>query len=313
MNRHSITDIPASVRARLLNKSREAKRPFIEMLQYYAMERFLYRLSVSPHAHKFFLKGALMFNVWNLSNHRSTMDIDLLGTTKNSVKNLESICCDICTQVLSFEDGILFDPNTIKGTEIQTEAEYRGIRIEFKGNLNKANINMQIDIGFGDVILPQPQTLAYPTILDFPAPQLQAYTRESVIAEKLEAMIKKGMNNSRMKDFFDIWTLSRQFAFQSKALVSSVKATFQQRGTDFNLFPECFSEAFIDNPVKNAQWNAFILKNHLQSNFLSLKTVILDITAFLQPILNQVQQEDMTKNHTWLPANKWIEDPINLM
>lgn len=307
MNRPNVINVPASIRNRLLNKSKETKRPFLEILQYYAMERFLYRLSVSPHVNKFFLKGALMFKVWNTASHRPTMDIDLLGKTKNTVENLKSVFCDICQQKISLEDGMLFLPDTVRGSVIQTEAEYEGIRIEFEGDLNKAIVSMQIDVGFGDVISPDPQILSYPTILEHSAPQLQGYTHESVIAEKLETMFKRGMLNSRMKDFFDIWTLSQQFSFSSKKLVNAVKATFNQRGTDLQSFPECFSEAFVSDPLKNSQWNAFIRKNYIQHGSLTLKEVVLNITTFLAPVLIHSQENHPSIDLTWYPPDKWIE------
>ena len=200
MSRHNVTNAPASVRAKLLNKSRLTKRPFSELLQYYAIERFLYRLSISKHRDSFFLKGALMFKAWNTLDHRPTMDIDLLGKTNNSVQNLETVCHDICDQVCPVDDGIVFFSHSVKGTKIQADAEYLGVRIEFQGKLNTAIVNMQIDIGFGDIISPKPQMVLYPIILDLPAPQLSGYTIESVIAEKLESMVKRGILTSRVNN-----------------------------------------------------------------------------------------------------------------
>ena len=165
MSRHNITNVPASIRGKLLNKSRTLKRPFLEILQYYSMERFLYRLSISDHANKFFLKGALMFRAWQTLDHRATLDIDLLGKTTNSVENLETICQELCRQSVPLDDGIIFSSETVKGKIIQTEAEYEGIRIEFEADLNKAIINMQIDVGFGDIITPGPKLISYPTLL----------------------------------------------------------------------------------------------------------------------------------------------------
>lgn len=285
MNPRNIVNIPASIRDKLLNKSRATKRPFLELLQYYSIERFLYRLSISNHVHKFFLKGALMFRAWQTIDHRATMDVDLLGKTTNTVQNLENICREICQQPTPLNDGILFFPNSVRGKIIQTEAEYEGIRIEFKGNLNKAIINMQIDIGFGDIIIPEPQLLSYPTILDLPAPRIHGYTIESVIAEKLETMVKRGMTNSRMKDFFDIWTLSKQFSFNSKTLTAAVKATFEQRGTTIHPSPECFSVAFATNPMKNVQWNSFIHKNQLGLAPDTFAEIVDQIRHFITPIL----------------------------
>ena len=288
MSRPNLTNVPASIRDRLLNKSKAIKRPFLELLQYYAIERFLYRLSHSTHEQKFFLKGALMFRAWQTLNHRPTMDIDLLGKTKNTVENLETIFREVCQQQITQDDGILFFSDTVKGKGIQTDAEYEGIRIEFKGDLNKAIVNMQIDIGFGDIITPGPQLLSYPTILNLPAPQLQGYTIESVIAEKFEAMVKRGILNSRMKDFFDIWILSRQFTFNNNILAAAIQATFNQRGTPIDSSPECFSEEFINHPMKNGQWNSFIHKNQIELTTGTFASVVAHIREFLVPILQKI-------------------------
>ncbi len=306
MSRRNIVNIPASIRDKLLNKSRETKRPFLELLQYYSIERFLYRLSISDHARKFFLKGALMFRAWQASDHRATMDIDLLGKTINSVQNLENICREICQQETSLDDGISFFSNSVGGKIIQTEAEYEGIRIEFEGELNKAIIGMQIDIGFGDIITPGPQLLSYPTILDLPAPQLHGYTVESVIAEKLETMVKRGITNSRMKDFFDIWTLSKQFSFSSTTLAEAVRATFNRRETPTNPSPECFSKAFATDPIKNTQWRSFIHKNQLALAPNTLAVVIDHISEFLTPILQRLDKSNLV-TLKWTPSQRWDE------
>lgn len=304
MSRHNIINVPASIREKLLNKSRFIKRPFLELLQYYAMERFLYRLSISDHANKFVLKGALMFRVWQTLDHRATMDIDLLGKTTNSIQNLEHICRELCVQRVPLDDGIIFSSDSVKGKIIQTEAEYAGIRIEFEGDLNKAIINMQLDIGFGDTITPGPELISYPTILDLPAPQLHGYTLETIIAEKLETMVKRGIANSRMKDFFDIWTLSKQFSLNSKSLAAAIQATFQQRGTTIRTSPECFSEAFATNPEKNQQWQSFIRKNSIKAGSDALPDIIEHIKQFLHPILQGLSVDDLP-DLKWEPSHQW--------
>ncbi len=306
MSRRNIINVPASIREKLLNKSRALKRPFLELLQYYSMERFLYRLSISDHAHKFFLKGALMFRAWQMLEHRATMDVDLLGKTTNSVENLEAICREVCMQSVHVDDGIIFFLASIRGKMIQTEAEYQGIRIEFDCELNKAIIKMQIDVGFGDIITPGPKLLTYPTILDLPAPQLYGYTVETVIAEKLETMVKRGVSNSRMKDFFDIWTLSKQFSLSSKKLATAIEATFQQRGTSIIPSPECFSDVFANNPEKNQQWQSFARKNAPNAGSNSLPIVIDHIKQFLNPILHGISINDLP-DLKWDPFHRWIE------
>jgi len=291
MNPRNIINVSASIRDKLLNKSRSTKRPFLELLQFYSIERFLYRLSISTHVQKFYLKGALMFKAWQVMDHRPTMDIDLLGKTTNSIQNLESIFRDISQQEIKVDDGIVFFPDAVRGKVIQTEAEYEGIRIEFEGELNKAIIKMQIDIGFGDIIIPKPQLLSYPTILDLPAPRLHGYTIESVVAEKLETMVKRGILNSRMKDFFDIWILSKQFSFNCETLKQAIHATFKQRGTALQSFPECFLKSFAMDSTKNMQWRSFIHKNQLHFAPDSFETVVDLISQFLIPILQELQKE----------------------
>lgn len=307
MSRHNTINVPASIRDRLLYKARATKRPFLELLQYYSIERFLYRLSISSYSHKFFLKGALMFKAWQTVDHRPTMDIDLLGKTTNSVENLETICREICQQATPLDDGIRFFSDAVKGKLIQSEAEYEGVRIEFKGELNKAIINMQIDVGFGDIITPSPQLLSYPTILDLPAPQLHGYTIESVIAEKLEAMVKRGLSNSRMKDFFDIWMLSKQFSFDSETLAAAIHATFTQRGTQIQSSPECFSKEFSGHLQKNAQWSSFIHKNQLGLAPGAFVEVVDHIRQFLDPILQEIDR-GKPSILKWNPSQKWMNE-----
>ena len=199
-------NISSSVRQRLLNRARNDRRPFNELLQYFAMERFLYRLSRSPHADRFVLKGALMLNVWRSPEIRPTMDIDLLGRTSNMEDELVAQIRDILSVEVQ-PDGLVFDSGSIRAERISEGADYEGFRLRFPGALGTARIHMQIDIGFGDVVYPEPEVSELPTMLDFPPPRLLCYSRESSIAEKLEAMVKLGSLNSRMKDFYDIWLL----------------------------------------------------------------------------------------------------------
>jgi hypothetical protein len=206
VNQRTGPNLAASIRQRLLNKARETGRPFNEILQYFAIERFLYRLATSPHADKFVLKGALMFTAWQAPLSRPTRDIDLLGLTNNSIDAIVAMTQTICTQAVE-PDGLTFEPEGVEGERIVEGADYEGVRVRFRGSLGTARITMQLDIGFGDVVIPQPVMVEYPTILPLSAPRLRGYSRESAIAEKFEAMIKLGILNSRMKDFFDVWLL----------------------------------------------------------------------------------------------------------
>jgi len=196
-------NMAASVHARLTDIARRTDRPFQELLQYYAMERFLYRLSKSPHAARFVLKGALMLRVWDAPMARPTKDIDLLGRLENSLENGSTVVRELCALEVE-PDGLVFRPATVKSERIREDADYEGVRTRFDGLLARARMAMQLDVGIGDVMVPGPVEIAYPTLLDMPAPRLKGYPRETAIAEKFEAMVKLGTLNSRMKDFYDI-------------------------------------------------------------------------------------------------------------
>ena len=275
-------NIPASVRQRLLNRAKSDRRPFNELLQYYAMERFLYRLSQSAHADRFILKGALMLRVWRSPELRPTMDIDMLGKTSNEEADIVAQIRDILTVDVE-TDGLAFDPDSIQAERITEDADYEGIRIRFLGALGSARINMQIDIGFGDVVYPKPEESDLPTMLNSPAPRLLCYSRESSIAEKLEAMVKLGMLNSRMKDFYDIWLLSQQFDFDGTRLAEAIRLTFEQRGTTLPAEIEAFTEPFIE--AKQTQWAAFwkrLQQNHVPASF---REITVSVNRFLSPIV----------------------------
>jgi Nucleotidyl transferase AbiEii toxin, Type IV TA system len=221
-------DLGASVRQRLLNQSRAQGRPFQELLQYFAMERFLYRLSKSASSERFILKGALLLTAWRAPQSRPTMDIDLAGRTNNELDHIAELVGTVC-EVVAEPDGVEFNRASIEVGRIKEDADYEGVRVRFHATLAKARIPMQIDIGFGDVIVPGPTEVEFPTLLDFPAPILRAYPKETVIAEKLEALTKLGLLNSRMKDYNDLALLSRMYSFEGQNLIAAIAATFAQR------------------------------------------------------------------------------------
>jgi len=195
-----VSNLAASVQARLQNHARASARPFQELLQYYAMERFLYRLSTTSYRARFVLKGALMLHVWDAPLARATKDVDFLGRLDNSIENLERVVREICAADVE-ADGMVFDPTTVKTERIKEDADYEGVRVRFVGLLGKARVAMQIDVGFGDVGTPSAQDITYPALLDFPPPALAGYPRETVVAEKFQAIVYLGTLNSRMKDF----------------------------------------------------------------------------------------------------------------
>lgn len=290
-------NVSASVRQRLLNRSKADNRSFNELLQYYAMERFLYRLSLSDHAQHYILKGALMLRAWDSPEFRPTMDIDMLGRTGNEEENITEQIRDILAVEIK-PDGLSFDSDSIQTERITEDADYEGIRVRFRGALGTARISMQIDIGFGDIVYPGPEKAELPCMLDSPAPSLLCYSRESAIAEKFEAMIKLGQLNSRMKDFYDIWLLSRQFEFELSSLAEAVRLTFKQRGTELNEPIDAFSADFISS--RQPMWAAFrkrLKQDHVPESFQEMAT---EVELFLEPVIKSVSE-----HITWKPAGPW--------
>jgi predicted nucleotidyltransferase component of viral defense system len=278
-----VSNIAASVHQRLLNVARQTNRPFNELLQYFAMERFLYRLSRSPHADTFVLKGALMFVVWRAPASRPTMDIDLLGITDNNVDAIVHMVREICRQDVE-ADGLVFDPESVGGRRIAEDAEYEGARVRFRGKLGTARISMQLDIGFGDVVIPSPKVTEYPTLLALPAPRLRAYSRESAVAEKFEAMVKLDVLNSRMKDFYDVWLLACQFDFDGPTLAEAIAKTFSRRGTAIPTDAAALLRKVAAYAGKQAQWRGFIRRNRLQDVLGDFSAVVGAIGIFLTPV-----------------------------
>lgn len=296
-------NIAASIRQRLLNKARETGRPFNELLQYFAMERFLYRLSKSSHADKFVLKGALMFTAWQAPVTRPTMDIDLLGIIDNSVHAIIAVVRAICRQDIE-PDGLVFDAAGVEGERIVEDADYAGVRVRFRGTLGTARVTMQLDIGFGDVVVPKPKTAHYPTILDMPAPRLRGYSRESTVAEKFEAMVKLGVLNSRVKDFFDIWLLSRQFNFDGGTMAKALTGTFATRGTTIPAEPVALTGDFANDAARQAQWRAFIRKSRLENAPPNFAEIVEAVAVFLGPI-TRVLAAGASFQESWKAPGPW--------
>lgn len=305
MTRRPPKNIAASVRQRLLMKARETRRPFSELLQYFAMERFLYRLSKSRYADNFVLKGALMLTVWEAPLTRPTMDIDLLGRIDNSIATIVELTREICRQGVEPE-GIDFDIAKVEAERIAEDADYEGIRVRFRGSLDTARIVMQLDIGFGDIVIPSPEPASYPTLLDLPAPHLLVYSRESTIAEKFEAMVKLGILNSRLKDFYDIWLILRQFDFEGPILSKAISKTFSTRGTNIQSEPIALTNSFAEDAGKAAQWRGFVRKNRLVDVPQNLVEVVAAIAAFLTPIVQQLAAGRVFKT-TWKAPGPWRE------
>lgn len=255
----------ASIRARLKNRSDTAKQDFNLTLTHYGLERLLYRLSVSVHAPNFLLKGALLFKLWYDVPQRPTRDADLLGFGPDDIDSVAAVFRDVC--VIEVDDGIAFEAGSVKTAEIRKEAGYGGVRVQLRATLDGAQLSLQIDIGFGDVVTPAPEAVNYPVLLDdLPAPKLRAYPKYTVVAEKFQALCALGMANSRMKDYFDLWMLLRDGDLDDAELVRAVQATFTRRRTALpDGVPAGLSDAFASDAGKLSQWRAYVSKNKLNA------------------------------------------------
>lgn len=262
-----------SIRQRLKNLSEQRNRPFDEILRYYAMERFLYRLSISPHAKKFFLKGGLMLKVWDSLDHRATMDIDLLAKTSNQIHNLHRIITEV-SEINCEEDGIAFDTQKLILRNTQTGGDYNGVSSSFSAKLFTTKMPVLIDIGFNDIIIPKPQQIKYPTLLGMPEPTLLGYTLETVIAEKLESVVKLALVNTRMKDFYDLWTILKSYEIKSDKLNLAIQEVFANRKTPLKR-PVAFTAEFYDNRETQQRWNNFL--SAIDKQQIKFEDVILEL------------------------------------
>jgi len=296
-------NLAASVHARLLNQARSGGRSFNDLVQLFAMERFLYRLCRSAHSSRFVLKGALLLRVWDSSSYRTTRDIDLLGRVANEVDGLVEIVRDVCRQDVE-PDGVVFNAESVQGRTIVEEAEYPGIRVTFSGALGTNRLTMQIDIGFGDTITPDPSEIEFPTLLDMPSPRLGAYPPETVIAEKFEIMLRRREANSRMKDYHDLWWLATRRAFDGGALVEAFQATCSLRGTPIVAQPESLSLEFASDPSKVAQWSAFVRRLDPTDAPSTFAEVVAAVRAFLGPPVEAISRQEPFE-HGWTPHGPW--------
>lgn len=246
-------NVAASVRRRLKNLADAQGRPFQEVLQYFAIERFLCRLGASRHRDAFLLRGAMMLAAWRAPSIRPTMDIDLLGRGERAAGSLAAVIRELCGMELPQPDGLEFDADSVATEDITVDAEYVGTRATFRAMLGTARVPMQIDLGVGDAVIDPEADVELPALLDFPAPRLHGYSRESAVAEKLHAMVVHGRLNSRMKDYYDILLLSRHFAFEGARLARAIRETFARRATIVSESIVGWTNAFAEEAGKQTQ------------------------------------------------------------
>jgi len=304
-----LTNLPASVKQRLLNISKQKEIEFNVLLTKYALERLLYRISVSRYRNRFILKGALLFSVWEAELHRTTRDADFLDLEPASLEHLASDFQKIC-EIETKADGLYFLPESVRAEEIRGRAAFRGIRINLTGMLGKAKVPLQIDIGYGDALVPPAKFIRFPVLLNFPAPRLRACARETLIAEKFHAAVDLGMRNSRMKDYFDIFYLSQKYDFKGKDLSRAIIATFQRQKTQIPSKPPLgLSLEFCSNPSKMTQWKNFLMQANISLADVNFDEVVAIVREFIMPAASAAANGKTFNNYRpaggpWRPQEK---------
>lgn len=273
-------DLAASVRARLLRVAQERSEDFQLVLTRYANERLLFRLATSRHAEGFVLKGAALFTLWTGKPHRATRDLDLLAFGDPSEAAMRAIFAEVL-ELDVVDDGVRFDLATLAVGLIRGQQAYGGVRVEIVARVATARVHLQVDVGFGDAITPEASLVTFPALLDFPAPRLPAYPRETVVAEKVDAMVQLGMVNTRMKDFYDVAVLARGFDFEGELLTSAIRATFQRRKTPLPTgLPVALTAAFANDSSKQTQWSGFARKAGV-ADAGTLAETVAEVSAFI--------------------------------
>jgi len=286
--RNEVRNMDASIKARLKNIAKEYKKTFNLILQLYTQERLLYRLSVSEYKDNFILKGGLFLFSMTGFTGRPTRDIDFLAyQILNDMKSIKEIFKNICK--IKYNDGVVFDSDSVLVEEIRKEAEYKGVRVKLTGYLGKAKEMLWVDIGFNDIVVPEVITADYPVLLDMDYPKIKMYSFESVVAEKFEAIVSLGELNSRMKDFYDIFILLSEKKFNRDILQNAIVETFKRRGTDILKFDQVFKKEFIEDDNRINQWKLF-LKKIVHQN-IEFEYVMDDIKKSLLPIFNNIKKE----------------------
>ncbi len=300
MSERETNTLAASVKQRLLNRAQQDRVDFNLLLVRYATERLLFRLSVSPFASDFFLKGAMLFVLWKENPHRPTKDMDLLFNMQHDRQEIEKAFRQVASLKVE-DDGLLFDPDSVEAEEIRDENAYGGVRIKLNGYIGSGRIPLQVDIGLGDAVYPEPDWSEFPTLLNFPPPRIRAYPIYTVVAEKFQAMVELQDRNSRMKDYFDLLYLQRKFEFSGCDLQEAINQTFHRRKTTMPMsLPVGLSEKYWGDEQKQVQWNAFLRKNHLKIQ-IDLYAVVEEIKGFLLPVIDNAQIDRME----WSPKEGW--------
>jgi predicted nucleotidyltransferase component of viral defense system len=304
VTREKGTNTAASIRARLLALAQSKGEDYQRVLGRYAVERFLFRLGQSPYRDKFAIKGATLFTLWTGHTHRPTKDLDLLGRGSSSaIAEVEKTIRAICE--IPDEDGIIFHRESVEGARIKEDDEYDGVRIKLRAELAGARMPMQIDIGFGDAVYPEPELVSFPVLLPMEAPLIRAYPRESAVAEKFHAMVVLDIRNSRMKDFYDVWFMASTWIFEMASLRKAIVTSFERRGsTILTAVPFALTDDFLNDPQKKKQWAAFVSRLNSENSAPSLQEVGNVLRDFLLPCISVGSSLRPELNH-WDPSLRW--------
>ena len=298
------TGLARSVQTRLVRHAKEIGVDPNLVLTRYALERFLYRLSCSPYAERFILKGALLILAWLGETLRPTRDADLLGFGDLTEESLTHIFSSIATLEVT-PDAMKYDPTSIRVRPIRPEDEYGGTRVTLIGRLGSARLRLQLDVGIGDAVKPEPDWIEYPSLLDLPRPRLRCYQPETAIAEKVHAMVVLGSRNSRMRDFFDVFMLSRKRTFDGRTLAEAIEATFERRRTPIpDVLPVALTSDFSRSREKQVQWAAYVRKNRLEAE--DFPRVVEGIARFIASVLTALSSR-RTFAATWPPGGPWAD------
>jgi predicted nucleotidyltransferase component of viral defense system len=303
--KREISNIPASIQAKLQNKTHESGQSFNELLQYYGMERFLYRLSKTPHINDLILKGGLMFYGLEIPMRRTTRDIDFLGVSENAQQDILSVFREALSVPFP-EDGVIFDANSLQLSPTQAEADQGGVRITFVGKLGKMKLPIQVDVGFSDELASDAVSMDYPVLLSgMEKPHIKGYPLESIISEKFHAMIRFAETNSRWKDYYDIYLFTETFEFESRAVANAVRTTFANRPAKLtDQIPYGLREAFANS--KQEEWETFLQKSKLfNATARNLPTVVKRIWQFLEYPLREIQIGEKLPRKRWLRDGGW--------
>jgi predicted nucleotidyltransferase component of viral defense system len=295
------------VRTRLTDQARARGENAQLVMMRFAIERLLYRLSQTSYRDAFILKGAMLFSLWAPTPYRATGDLDLLGAGDAAPSRMEAIFRNLCGVEIE-DDGVTFDARSVTAQVARPEDEYSGVRVALTAMMAGARLPIQVDIGFGDVVTPAALKISYPSLLGFPEAQLRAYPPETVVAEKLEAMVSLGMRNSRMKDFFDLWAIANTFSFEGEVLARAVSSTFTQRCTPFPAEPPvALTDEFTNDAGKQAQWRAFLNRTAIAFAPAPLSELVAFLRTFALPLVEQDATRKLAQAR-WTPGGPWHRD-----